>query len=216
MTSYAETGVAVLRLREPHCQHLAEVLHKIVEQGVRAGDIIRRLRHFLRKTEPKRNISDVNTLVQEVLQLADSQIRQAAVRVQLRLAEALPPVYVDTIQIQQMVLNLVGNSLEALQDIPAAERSMMIATALSGDTVEITVSDTGPGLSAEAKSQLLQPFFTTKTSGMGLGLSLSRSIIETHGGRLWATPNSQRGVTLHCALPIGKADAMAATGTDAS
>ena len=141
--------------------------------------------------------------------------QQAWVRVQLSLAEALPALYADTVQIQQVVLNLLSNSCEALQHISLAERRLTLATALSGDTVEITESDTGPGLSAEAKTQLCQPFFTTKTSGMGLGLSLSRSIVEAHGGRLWATPNPIRGVTFHCTLPVRKADVMPATGTDA-
>ncbi len=215
MTSYAETGVAVLRSGATQHDRLTSLFAKIVDEGVRAGDIMRRLRHFLRKREPEREFAELSALVHEAIQLIAPEIRQAAVRMELNLAEALPPVYVDTIQIQQVVLNLVSNSLEALQDIPAAERSMMIATALCGGAaVELTVSDTGPGLPAEAKNQLFQPFFTTRPTGMGLGLSLSRSIAELHGGRLWAIPNPERGVTFHCTLPIWQKDPLAAAVSD--
>jgi PAS domain S-box-containing protein len=215
MIGYAETGVAMLRAKEPNHERLAGMLAKIIDEGVRAGGIMGRLRHFLRKREPERELSELSALVNEAIGLIAPEIQQAAVHLQLNLAEGLPSVYVDTIQIQQIVLNLVYNSLEALQEMPAPQRSITITTALFDNAaVELTVSDTGPGLPPEARTQLFQPFFTTRPTGIGLGLALSRSIAELHGGRLWATPNPERGVTFHCTLPIWQKDPIATPVSD--
>jgi C4-dicarboxylate-specific signal transduction histidine kinase len=126
----------------------------------------------------------------------DSTIRQ-------ELADALPPVLVDPIQIQQVVLNLVRNGMEAMGGNDPEERTVTISSRASGnETVEVAVSDRGSGISIDAEQELFRTFFTTKDSGMGMGLAISRSIVNSHGGRLWFTRNQDRGVTFHLSLPV--------------
>ncbi|MDQ2695964.1 MAG: ATP-binding protein [Pseudomonadota bacterium] len=202
ITTYAEAALQLLNAPRTNPAAVANLLEKIIDQGIRAGEIIHRLRSFLCKTEPRRSAADINALVREAVQLITPEARLGEVKVRLDLAAALPPVAVDAIQIQQVVLNLVRNALDALQEVPAGQRSLSIRTRpADGQEVEVTVIDTGPGLPAEAAAQLFQPFFTTKPHGMGLGLSLSRSIIESYGGRLWTTATSGRGSIFHFTVP---------------
>lgn len=134
--------------------------------------------------------------MEEASALALVGAKQENIRVNFQLAPNAPPVWIDRIQIQQVVLNLVRNAMEALIQSPV--RDLTIGTAAAyDDMVEVTVSDTGPGLAPVVAANLFQPFITTKQKGMGLGLSISRSIIDAHGGRLWATPNPDGGVTFH-------------------
>ncbi len=212
ITTYAETGLQRLHSNASDPALLGEVLEKIVNQGVRAGEIIRRLRNFLRKTEPRQELIDLNELVRDVVQLISVEAHQRGVDMRLDLAEGLPSVVADPIQIQQVVLNLMRNSLEAFQEVPSKLRELVLRTALINDAaVEVAVTDSGPGLPAEAREKLFHPFFTTKPAGMGLGLVLSKSLVEAHGGRLWATPNPERGVTFHFDLPMRTGDAANAT-----
>jgi signal transduction histidine kinase len=141
-------------------------------------------------------------------------IRQAGVTIELDLADELPQIPVDFLQIEQVLLHLLYNGLDAMQDVPAQVRRLAVATRrLSEFEIETAVCDQGRGLADEAAGRLFEPFFSTKTDGMGLGLSICRTIVEAHGGRIWITPNSERGVTARFTLPIG--DAKAAHGREA-
>ena len=145
---------------------------------------------------------NVNYLVGEVYRLARPEARQSDISLTLNLAEDLEPIEVDNIQIQQVIFNLLRNGMEAIDAGFADKRSVSIQTSRnSDDTVEIAISDTGIGISPEISERLFEPFVTTKKGGMGIGLSISRSIIEAHGGRLSATPNPDKGTTFHITLP---------------
>jgi len=173
-----------------------ETMDKAVAQAVRAGQIIRRMRDFIEKGQTDRTAEGINKVVEEASALALVGAKQENIRVNFQLAPDTPPVWIDKIQVQQVVLNLVRNAMEAL--ILSPVRDLTISTAATFDgMVEVTVSDTGPGLAQVVTANLFQPFVTTKPKGMGLGLSICRSIIDAHGGRLWPTANPNGGVTFH-------------------
>jgi len=178
-----------------------DLLDKAASQTLRAGQIIRRLRDFIEKREDNRAPEDVNKVIEEAMALAFVGAADAGVAVTAKLGATLPVVMIDKIQIQQVVLNLVRNALEAMA--PRERRELCLATALESERfVLVTVADTGPGLSEEVAAKLFQPFVTTKDDGMGIGLSICRSIVDGHGGRLWAAPNPEGGVTFHFQLPV--------------
>ncbi len=198
ITTYTGACLQLLRSGTTDPDRLVNLLDKVANQGMRAGEIIRHLRAFLCKKPFQKAPVDLNRLVREVTRLADPEARRHGTRLQLDLADSLSLVSGDGIQLQQVILNLVRNGIEAMNATPAGERKLTLRTAPAGrDAVEVAVADTGPGLAAEAMDKLFQPFFTTKPTGMGLGLSLSKSIAEAHGGKLWVTPNLHRGVTFH-------------------
>jgi two-component system sensor kinase FixL len=173
-----------------------DTMDKAVAQATRAGQIIRRMRDFIEKGQTDRTAEPINKVIEEASALALVGAKQENIRVNFDLAPESPAVWIDKIQIQQVVLNLVRNAMEALGQSPV--RTLTIATtATHDDLVEVRVSDSGPGLAPVVAANLFQPFVTTKAKGMGLGLSICRSIIDAHGGRLWATPNPDGGVTFH-------------------
>jgi two-component system, LuxR family, sensor kinase FixL len=181
---------------------LDEIAEKAIAQAARAGQVIRRLRDFVAKGESDRRVEDLNKVVEEAVALALVGAKHYGVRVAMRLASDLGTVSIDKVQIQQVILNLVRNAVEAMET--ASRRELTITTAGSrtlGDA-EITVADTGPGLPAEIAKRLFEPFLTTKTSGMGVGLSICREIIEAHGGRIAATRNVPTGVVFSITLPL--------------
>jgi C4-dicarboxylate-specific signal transduction histidine kinase len=195
----------VRRLQAGGCEpgQLLQALEEVAAQAHRAGAIITRLRAFVSKRPFQRGPVMINDVVREVLGLAAPGISSAAPRIWLDLDDALPPVYVDRIQIEQVLLNLVRNGVEAMADVLPAERELTISTSLPSDgTVQVAVRDTGTGLSAEHRERLFEPFFTTKPQGMGMGLAISRSILEAHGQKLWATANGDRGTTFCFTLPV--------------
>jgi two-component system, LuxR family, sensor kinase FixL len=189
----AGDGVALERLQE--------VMDKAVGQASRAGQIIHRMRQFIQKGETERQVEDVNKLIAEASALALVGAKENGIVVRMELAPDLPAVLVDRIQIQQVLLNLIRNSVEALA---ASERREIVidSSYAGGPTLEIAVSDTGPGLADAVTRQLFQPFVSTKPKGMGLGLSISRSIVDAHGGRLWAAPNDGAGASFRFTLPV--------------
>jgi two-component system, LuxR family, sensor kinase FixL len=181
---------------------LISALEGVIEQGQRAAETIRRLRDFTRKTVLQRVPVNINKLIQEGTALVASEVQQRGVKLRLELADTVSPVAADPAQVQQVLVNLVHNSLEAMSAVEATRRELIIQTAVSkNDSVVVTVSDTGPGLATEVRAQLFQPFVTTKPEGIGLGLLISHSIIKAHGGRLWATSHSGQGTTFHFTLP---------------
>jgi two-component system sensor kinase FixL len=186
-------------------ERLNDALEKASEQALRAGQIIRRLRSFVEKGPVERNPEELNRVVIDASNLATIGARVDGIRVEFDLAENLPPVSIDKIQIQQVALNLIRNSIEAMQG--SARRQLTISTGRENDEFALVkVSDTGPGLAPEVAANLFQPFMTTKEEGMGIGLSICRSIIESHGGELWATPNEEAGVTFSFRVPLTDKD----------
>ncbi|HXH03208.1 MAG TPA: PAS domain S-box protein [Candidatus Competibacteraceae bacterium] len=216
MVTYAQAALRLLKSESVEREQLATILEKVAEQGLRAGGIIHRLRKFLRKQPPQRSATDLNQLIRELDDLYRAEYRRFEVSVELELDEALPRVLADGIQIQQVLLNLMRNAMEAMQEVPEGQRQLTVRTRAAGvHSVEVLLRDSGPGLSAEARSHLFQPFFTTKAEGMGLGLSISRSIIEAHGGTLAAESDPRGGTVFRFTLPVAEEQAAAAAEAEA-
>jgi two-component system sensor kinase FixL len=178
---------------------LKDFLVKTIEQADRAGQIIRRLRSFVEKGTAERNLEDLNKVVADATNLASIGARVDRIRVQFDLADALPAISIDKIQIQQVIVNLVRNAIEALHD--AERRELTVQTFVGPDWQEVAIWDTGPGIHPSVAEKLFTPFLTTKKDGMGIGLSISQSIVESHGGRLWAEPNPAGGTVFRFRLP---------------
>jgi two-component system sensor kinase FixL len=173
----------------------------IASEALRASDIIRRLRDFLRRGEVQPEYCDANVIVRDALRLIEPELRHDAVALKLRLA---PPLHVevDRVQIAQVVLNLLRNALEAMDAGNGSRREVEVESARDrGGAVVVSVRDSGVGLPPGQETQIFDAFFTTKERGLGLGLSVSRSIIEAHGGRLWAQANHEHGTTVAFVLP---------------
>jgi PAS domain S-box-containing protein len=182
---------------------LIEALEHIATQAVRAGEVIRRIRNFARKEEPKREPVDVNELVREAVRFSESEARKQEVAIRLSLTARLPLVEADSVQVEQVLINLLRNAFDATRDSDSDRAEVLVETALDGrDGVVVRVRDWGKGILPAIADRVFDPFFTTKPTGLGMGLSISRSLIEAHGGRLWATPNPDRGTTFHFTLPL--------------
>ncbi len=178
------------------------ILADIAAQAERAGQIVHRLKAFVAKRKPHRMATDVNAVARNAAGLAKVEAAAGDVTVQLELADALPTVQADAIQIEQVILNLMRNGMQAMADTPVNERRLTVRTVAQGNGgIRLAVSDTGRGLAEQDVEKLFDPFCTTRPEGMGLGLSLSRSIIEAHGGRLWATSDLERGAMFNFTLP---------------
>ncbi len=179
---------------------VSEFLEKAAAQAERAGQIMRRLRSLVEKGPVERVPESLNRIVEEASALATTGARLDGIEVIFELAAGLPAIRIDTIQIQQVVVNLVRNAVEILRQ---AERRILTIRTLAGSKgqQDVAIVDTGPGIPPEISAQLFKPFVTTKKDGMGIGLSISRSIIETHGGRLWSEPNPAGGTVFRFSLP---------------
>jgi two-component system sensor kinase FixL len=185
---------------DPNRARIENALHKAAEQAVRAGQIIRRLRDFVSRDESEKRVESLAKLVEEAGALGLTGSREQGVMLRFHLDARFDRVVVDRVQIQQVLVNLFRNGLEAMHNAPRQELSITNSVA-PDDMVEIAVSDTGSGFSDETAAKLFQTFFTTKSTGMGVGLSISRSIVEAHGGRLWAETNTSGGATFRFTLP---------------
>ncbi len=179
---------------------VSDALDKAADQALRAGEIIRRLRDFVARGESERRVEDVKKLVEEASALALVGAKDKGVRVRFAFAPGFDFVLADRVQIQQVLLNLMRNAIEAMEESPT--RELVVATApAQGGSIEISVADTGDGIAPEISAQLFQPFVTTKRTGMGVGLSISRTIIEAHGGSIAARPNDGGGTIFSFTLP---------------
>jgi two-component system sensor kinase FixL len=185
----------------PEVVRSLEYLEKASAQTSRAGQIIRRLREFIAKGKSNRASENLNKVVEEAVALSVTGLAESNVKVRTEYQAELPPVLIDKIQIQQVILNLVRNSFEAMKSVERRELTISTLTDEAGSVV-VSISDTGPGLTPEVQAQLFQPFTTTKQDGMGIGLSICRSIIESHDGLLWANANTEQGVTFAFRLPM--------------
>jgi C4-dicarboxylate-specific signal transduction histidine kinase len=181
-------------------KNLDEILRDIAQQGQRASDIIRGLREFLRKHQSERRPVDLNDIVRDTLPLVRRELQDHKIALVLKLAPEVAAVDADPIQIQQIVVNLVKNACEAMSD-SNSDRTLELRTTSNAGRVGLEVQDTGPGLAPDVADRLFQPYVTTKSTGMGLGLAICRSIVEAHGGRISADSAGDRGTTFHVDLP---------------
>lgn len=199
----AEVSGRKLRQAPPdNPQELLQALDFIGNEAHRAGLIIRRMKDFVRRTDPPRSPLNLAATLNEIMPLVDNDLRSAGVAVRLDAEPGLPEIVGDKIQIQQVLLNLVRNALEALEATPPGRRSLCIALRRAENQVEAALSDSGCGISPEFLSKLFLPFHTTKPDGMGMGLALCRTIIDAHGGRIWAEANPSGGTTFFLRLPV--------------
>jgi PAS domain S-box-containing protein len=196
-----------LETRPDDLPPVTAALAKALDQSDRAAQIIRRIRGFVGKRTSPRSAQAIDRLVAETLALAEPDLKKHGAVVESRVPEGLPPVCVDGIQIEQVLLNLIRNAVEAMEAVePAADRKVEIDAAAEPDPprVQLTVRDHGPGLTDEQQDHLFHPFYTTKRGGMGMGLTISQSIVHAHDGRLWASPHPEGGTVFHLVLPVGK------------
>ena len=202
--SNAQAAQRFLACDDVDLNEIREILNDIVTQDERAGEVIHRLRLLFKKGEPQKHSDevDVNEVVTDVLKLMRHDLINQSVTVDTDLAQNLPPVAGDRVQLQQVLLNLVLNACEAMTDHNSSERQLLIASQFENGAVQVSVTDHGGGIPEEKLEQVFERFFTMKKQGMGLGLSICRTIIDAHRGEIWATNNSDRGATFHFSLPI--------------
>jgi PAS domain S-box-containing protein len=190
-----------LDMQPPDLGEVREALGCVVDDTDRAGDMIDRIRDHIKKAPPRKERFDLNEAINEIILLGRSAIIKNGVWVQTRLSEGLFPVHGDRVQLQQVVLNLLLNAVEAMGSVEAKPRDLLISTEQDHRGVLVAVRDSGPGLDPSHLERVFDAFYTTKSSGMGMGLSICRSIIEAHGGRLWAEANEPRGAIFQFTLP---------------
>ncbi|MEE8147738.1 MAG: PAS domain S-box protein, partial [Longimicrobiales bacterium] len=207
IANYTEGCLGMLESGDVDRQELGKAMDRVAKLTHRTAQIIHRIRNLVRKTDPHRSSVCVNELVREVTGLVESETRRSGVAMSLELAEDLPLVLADSIQIQQVLLNLIRNALDAMAEIRDRPRALTIRTHRASETdLEVAVSDTGPGLTREQLKSMFDPFFSTKPDGIGMGLPISRTIVETHGGRLSAECSSNLNTTFKFTLPVNRAE----------
>jgi PAS domain S-box-containing protein len=216
MVTNADAALLWLDAPTPDLLEVRQALERIVKDGKRAGGIIGRIRALIKKAAPQKDRLDVNDTVLEVIALIRSELLRNGVSLQTQLAGDLPPVDGDRIQLQQVVLNLIMNAVEAMSGVNDGARELSISSGMdTANGVVIAVRDSGPGLDAQSVGRLFDAFYTTKASGMGMGLSICRSIIEAHGGRIWATGGAPRGAVFQFSLPAHAQPALARSNAGA-
>jgi C4-dicarboxylate-specific signal transduction histidine kinase len=204
----ARAALNFLNMQPPDLGEVGEALSCIVGDSDRAGDIVDRIRDHVRKAPPRKRHFDLNQAINDVLVLARSTTIKNRVWVQTRLSEGLFPVYGDRVQLQQVVLNLLLNAVEAMDSVEAAPRDLLISTRQDHAGVLVAVHDSGPGIHPDHLDRVFNSFYTTKSSGTGMGLAICRSIIDAHGGRLWAEANEPRGTIFQFTIPGAEKELM--------
>jgi C4-dicarboxylate-specific signal transduction histidine kinase len=200
--SNAQAAQRFLEHEDVNLNELRDILGDIVNQDKRAGEVIHRLRLLLKKGKVEYQPLDVNDVVREVLKLVRNDLLNQRVTGQMELAPDLPAISGDRVQLQQVVLNLVMNGCDAIASGPAGDAKLIIRTGLiNGEGIQVSVADHGVGLATDKLEKVFEPFFSSKPNGMGLGLSVCRTIITAHGGKLWAANNAERGATFHFTIP---------------
>jgi PAS domain S-box-containing protein len=200
--SYANAASHWLAAQPPNLEEVRRDLGFIVQSGVRASEVIDRIRALVKKAPPRKDRLEINEAILQVIALAQNEMASKGISLRTQLAEALPATQGDRVQLQQVILNLLINAIEAMSEMSEGPRELLISTAKTdSEGVLVAVRDSGPGLAPESVDRLFESFYTTKPGGLGLGLSICRSIIEAHQGRLWATANSPRGAVFQFTLP---------------
>ena len=202
IVAHGNAGLRWLARKDPNLDEVQNALQRIVDDGLRAADIIASIRGLFRKDSHEQLQLSVNDLVHEVLRLIHSDLERRQIILRSELHDALPKITGERVSLQQVLLNLIMNAIEAMGTVTGRERQLTIRTVLNERTsVRVTVEDTGSGIDPAHLDRIFDAFFTTKSHGMGLGLSICRSIIEARGGKLWALPRSPFGTTFNLTLP---------------
>ena len=200
----ASAALRWLGKEPPDLERARQALNRILANGNRASEVIGRIRALIKKAPPRKDDLEINKVVLEVIALARGEVVKNGVSVQTQLAEGLSLIHGDRVQLQQVILNLIMNAVQAMNGVSEGSRELLIGTGKDASSgVLVAVQDSGSGLDPENSERLFDPFYTTKPSGMGLGLSICRSIVEAHAGRIWASRNVGPGVTVQFTLPVG-------------
>ena len=187
---------------KPDLEEARQALGRIVRDGDRAGAVVGRIRDLVKKAPPRKDLVEINSAIREIIEVTWNEALKNGVSVQTELAEDLPVIHGDRVELQQVLLNLIINAVEAMRDVSEGPRDVLVMSAKTeADEVLVSVRDSGPGIAPAIRDSLFKAFQTTKPSGLGLGLSICRSIVESHGGRLWASANAPRGVVFQFTLP---------------
>jgi C4-dicarboxylate-specific signal transduction histidine kinase len=187
----------------PDIEEARQTLGRIVKNCNRAAEVIGRIRALVKKTPPRKEVLQINEAIKEVIALTEGEVVKNRVLVQTQLAETLPLVQGDRVQLQQVVLNLMINAVEAMRGVDEGSRELQISTSqVASGEVLVAVRDSGPGVEPASLERVFEAFYSTKRDGLGIGLSICRSIIEAHAGRLWATANEPKGALLQFTLPV--------------
>lgn len=208
ISNYTRGSIRMLKSGgEDNRSQLIEVMERVARQAERAGEIIRQLRRLVRKEDPERKAVDVNQLINNLVRFLQPELRREKVQLALQLENGLPDLWAHDIQLEQVLLNLTRNAMEAMRDVAPEQRRLLIHSSRADREIRILVQDSGHGIDAALQQRLFDPFVTTKAQGMGLGLSISRGIIEAHGGRLLLENENGQGAALIIYLPIEDAKA---------
>jgi PAS domain S-box-containing protein len=199
--TYASAARRFLSAKPPNFREVDDALSLIVKEGNRAGEVVGRIRALIKKAPARKDAIEINDAVLEVVALTRTEAANNRVSARTQLAEGLPPVQGDRVQLQQVLLNLIINAIEAMRDVGEQERELLISTRHEPDGVSVEVRDSGPGFAPADFERVFEAFYTTKPGGLGLGLSICRSIIEAHNGQLWASPNVPRGAIVRFIAP---------------
>src|SRR5262249_39831772 len=205
----AKTCLRWLERDQPNVTQAKEAASRLIKDVTRATEIISRIGSLFKKDVVRRELVDVNEVIQEMITLLRGEATKHSILIDSELANALPPIKADRVQFQQVFMNLMLNGIEAMRDV-STPRQLAVKSQQNKDEVLVLIKDTGVGLRPEEKEQIFNAFFTSKPQGTGMGLPISRSIIESHGGRLWATPNTGSGTTFQFTVPIETAASEAA------
>jgi C4-dicarboxylate-specific signal transduction histidine kinase len=197
----AQAAQLWLNRQPPDLQEVRQALDRIVKNAIRAGDVIGRIRELVEKAPPRKGNVDINEAIREMIELTRGEAVRTGVSVLVRLADDLPLIPGDRVQLQQVILNLIMNAVEAMSGVAETPRELLITTGLAESGVLVSVRDSGPGLAPATLEHLFEAFYTTKPTGLGMGLSICRSIVEAHGGRLWAQANEPRGAVFQFFTP---------------
>jgi two-component system sensor kinase FixL len=208
LTAIMSNAQAVQRLLgsdTPDMSEVRDALTDIVNDNRRAGEVIRSLRKLLKQEDPQRKPVDINEIIQETISLVNSDFAISNISLTIDLSAELPSIVGDRIQLQQVILNLILNAVEAMRDVESDSRDLIVRTRYDdSSTITVEVQDSGIGIDAGKLGKVFDPFFTTKPDGLGMGLSINRTIIETHGGRIWATQSLEGGAIFSFNIPIYK------------
>jgi C4-dicarboxylate-specific signal transduction histidine kinase len=200
----ASAGLLWLAAQPPELEEVRDGLNRVIKAGNQASGVIGRIQALIKKSPSRKDNLAINEAILEVVALTHGEMVKNGVSLQTQLAADLSLVRGDRVQLQQVILNLIINALEAMSGLPAGPRELLIGTEQDASNgVLVAVQDSGPGLDPESFERVFDPFYTTKPDGMGMGLSICRSIVEAHGGRVWASGTDGHGVTVQFTLPVG-------------
>ncbi len=204
ISSYTQVSMNIINTENPDLVKLTEILYKTQQQALRAGRIIHRMREFVKSQSKHRSTADINNLIHDAVSLCGAELKHNDIKLTFQLENNLPSIYVDHIHIEQIIINLIRNSADALKNLPAKQQRCLTiySRLILNNAIQVGVKDNGPGLDEEQQQKILTPFYTTKTDGMGMGLSISRSLIEAHEGTLRFNSKAGKGSTFYFSIPV--------------